>query len=153
MAKLVKTEAVVEGRTEVRWTLVEDDPTPEWDEDHEPSVVGEPATRLTAAARLSGSARYTSDVRLPGGLEAAVLRSPHANARLTSIQLEARPQRPRRAGCARPRRLPGLRRRRCPDRRAAVRGGGGGRGRGRDRRRRGRWRWWPWIRSGSRSAS
>jgi len=89
MAKLVKTEAVVEGRTEERWTLVEEDPTPEWDDGHRPHVVGEPATRLTAAARLSGAARFTSDMRLPGQLEAAVLRSPHANARLTSIQLDA----------------------------------------------------------------
>ena len=50
---------------------------------------GEPATRLTAAARVSGGARYTSDVRLPGQLEALVLRSPHANARLISIDLDA----------------------------------------------------------------
>ena len=89
MAKLVKTEAVVEGRTEVRWTLVEEDATPEWAEDAQPAVIGQPATRLTASARLSGAARYTSDIRLPGQLEAAVLRSPHANARLASISLDA----------------------------------------------------------------
>src|SRR3954449_2645559 len=28
VARLIKTEAVVEGRTEVRWTLVEEDSTP-----------------------------------------------------------------------------------------------------------------------------
>ena len=89
MAKLVKTEAVVEGRTEVRWTLVEEDAAPEWALDATPRPVGEPATRLTAAARISGAARYTSDVRLPGQLETLVLRSPHANARLVSIDLDA----------------------------------------------------------------
>jgi CO/xanthine dehydrogenase Mo-binding subunit len=89
MAKLVKTEAVVEGRTEERWTLVEEDATPEWAQDAKPAVIGEPATRLTASARLTGTARYTSDVRLPGQLEAAVLRSPHAHARLASISLDA----------------------------------------------------------------
>ncbi|HYW29150.1 MAG TPA: xanthine dehydrogenase family protein molybdopterin-binding subunit [Gaiellales bacterium] len=89
MAKLVKTEAVVEGRTEERWTLVEEDATPEWAPGAEPAVIGEPATRLTAPARLTGTARYTSDIRLPGQLEAAVLRSPHAHARLTSISLDA----------------------------------------------------------------
>ena len=89
MARLIKTEAVVEGRTEVRWTLVEEDSTPEWPADQPPGVVGEPTTRLTAGARLSGSARYTSDVQLPRQLEATVLRSPHANARLTSIALDA----------------------------------------------------------------
>ena len=89
MARLIKTEAVVEGRTEVRWTLVEEDSTPEWPADQPPGVVGEPTTRLTAGARLSGSARYTSDMQLPRQLEATVLRSPHANARLTSISLDA----------------------------------------------------------------
>ena len=89
MAKLVKTEAVVEGRTEERWTLVEEDATPEWAPAASPAVIGEPATRLTASARLTGTARYTSDIRLPGQLEAAVLRSPHAHARLTSISLDA----------------------------------------------------------------
>jgi CO/xanthine dehydrogenase Mo-binding subunit len=89
MAKLVKTEAVVEGRTEERWTLVEEDATPEWADGATPRPIGEPATRLTAAARVSGGARYTSDVRLPGQLEALVLRSPHANARLISIDLDA----------------------------------------------------------------
>ena len=89
MAKLVKTEAVVEGRTEERWTLVEEDATPEWSPDAPPPVIGEPATRLTAPARLTGTARYTSDIKLPGQLEAAVLRSPHAHARLTSISLDA----------------------------------------------------------------
>jgi len=89
MARLVKTEAVVEGRTEERWTLVEDDPVPEWSDDRPPGVVGEPATRVTAAARLTGTAQFTSDVKLPRQLEAAVLRSPHAHARLTSISLDA----------------------------------------------------------------
>ena len=89
MARLIKTEAVVEGRTEVRWTLVEEDSTPEWQADQPPGVVGEPTTRLTAEARLSGSARYTSDMQLPRQLEATVLRSPHANARLTSISVDA----------------------------------------------------------------
>jgi CO/xanthine dehydrogenase Mo-binding subunit len=89
VARLIKTEAVVEGRTEVRWTLVEEDSTPEWPADQPPGVVGQPATRLTAAARLSGSARYTSDMLLPRQLEATVLRSPHANARLASISLDA----------------------------------------------------------------
>ncbi|HUZ85300.1 MAG TPA: xanthine dehydrogenase family protein, partial [Gaiellales bacterium] len=87
-ARLVRTEAVVEGRVEQRYALVEDDDTPEYGPaGAEP--VGLPHTRLTAAARLTGGARFTSDLRLPGMLEARVLRSPHANARLLSIDLEA----------------------------------------------------------------
>ena len=87
--RLIKTEAVVEGRVEERWTLVEDDATPEYDDANPPAVIGTPTPRVTAKARLDGSARYTSDIKLPAQLEAAVLRSPHANAKLTAIDVEA----------------------------------------------------------------
>ena len=85
----MKTEAVIEGRTEERWVLVEEDDTPEWAVDERPPVIGRPATRLTARARVTGTATYTSDVNLSGMLEARVLRSPHANARVTAIDLDA----------------------------------------------------------------
>ncbi|HEX2378901.1 MAG TPA: xanthine dehydrogenase family protein molybdopterin-binding subunit [Gaiellales bacterium] len=88
-AKLVKTEAVVEGRTEVRWTLVEEDDTPEFEDGAATRPIGEPTPRITARARTTGSARFTVDIALPGLLEAAVLRSPHANARVTSLDLDA----------------------------------------------------------------
>ena len=87
--RLIKTEAVVEGRVEERWTLVEDDATPEYDDANPPAVIGTPTPRVTARTRLDGSARYTSDIKLPAQLEAAVLRSPHANAKLTAIDVEA----------------------------------------------------------------
>ncbi|MGZ4482636.1 MAG: xanthine dehydrogenase family protein molybdopterin-binding subunit, partial [Gaiellales bacterium] len=77
------------GRTEERWTLVEEDDTPEYDPEHPPRVVGDPAPRVTARQRVTGTAVFTSDVRLPGMLEAAVLRSPHANARVISLDLDA----------------------------------------------------------------
>ena len=41
--------------------------------------------RADSAAKVTGSARYTSDVELPGMLHARVLRSPHAHARVLSI--------------------------------------------------------------------
>jgi CO/xanthine dehydrogenase Mo-binding subunit len=88
-AKLVKTEAVVEGRTEVRWTLVEEDDTPEFEDGAASRPIGEPTPRITARARTTGAARFTVDIALPGLLEAAVLRSPHANARVTSLDLDA----------------------------------------------------------------
>jgi CO/xanthine dehydrogenase Mo-binding subunit len=88
-AKLVKTEAVVEGRTEVRWTLVEEDDTPEFEDGTATRPIGDPTPRITARARTTGSARFTVDIALPGLLEAAVLRSPHANARVTSLDLDA----------------------------------------------------------------
>ena len=46
--RLIKTEAVVEGRVEERWTLVEDDATPEYDDANPPAVIGTPTPRVTA---------------------------------------------------------------------------------------------------------
>ena len=87
--KLVKTEAVVEGRTEVRWTLVEDDDTPEFEDGSATHPIGDPTPRITARARTTGTAHFTVDIALPGLLEAAVLRSPHANAKVTALDLDA----------------------------------------------------------------
>jgi CO/xanthine dehydrogenase Mo-binding subunit len=89
MARLVRSQVEMEGRYEERWTLVEDDSTPEYGDDEELAVVGRPHPRVSAAARVSGSARFISDIALPGLTHAAVLRSPHANARVTSLDLDA----------------------------------------------------------------
>jgi CO/xanthine dehydrogenase Mo-binding subunit len=89
MARLVRTQVEMEGRYEERWTLVEDDSTPEYTDDEPLAVVGQPHPRVSAAARVSGSARFISDIDLPGLAHAAVLRSPHANARVTSLDLDA----------------------------------------------------------------
>jgi CO/xanthine dehydrogenase Mo-binding subunit len=89
MARLVRTEAVVEGRVEERFALVEDDDTPEYQPERRPLPLGVEQPRITGWARVSGAARYTSDIRLPGMLEALVLRSPHARANVTSLDLAA----------------------------------------------------------------
>ncbi len=79
----------MEGRYEERWTLVEDDTTPEYAEGEELAVVGHPHARVSAAARVSGGARFISDIDLAGMVHAAVLRSPHANARVTALDRAA----------------------------------------------------------------
>ena len=89
MARLVRSQVEMEGRYEERWTLVEDDSTPEYADDEPLAVVGQPHTRVSAAARVSGSARFISDISLQGLTHAAVLRSPHANARVTALDLDA----------------------------------------------------------------
>jgi aerobic carbon-monoxide dehydrogenase large subunit len=38
---------------------------------------------------LTGKGRYVDDIKLPGTLYLAILRSPHAHARITSIDLSA----------------------------------------------------------------
>jgi CO/xanthine dehydrogenase Mo-binding subunit len=49
------------------------------------SAIGTGVRRGDAVAKVAGTARYTADVRLPGMLHAKVLRSPHAHARLLSV--------------------------------------------------------------------
>jgi CO/xanthine dehydrogenase Mo-binding subunit len=86
VARLIRTEKEVEGRFEEVWLVVEEDALEQW-----PAgpldVVGRPAPRSDGLARARGEATYTADIKLPGMLHAAVLRSPHAHARVTRIDL------------------------------------------------------------------
>ena len=50
-------------------------------------TVGHPTPRIDALERVTGQAHYTGDVKLPGMLYARVLRSPHAHARIRSIDV------------------------------------------------------------------
>jgi CO/xanthine dehydrogenase Mo-binding subunit len=87
MARLIKTEKEVEGRYTEQWVVVEEDALEQWPEGPL-ATVGRPATRVDGLARARGEARYTQDIKLPGMLHAAVLRSPHARARVKQIDLK-----------------------------------------------------------------
>ena len=90
MARFVRTQREVEGRFEDVFALVdEDDDLETWRDEDQLTLVGRPAPRRDGAARASGVARYTVDVQLPRMLHAAVLRSPHAAARVVSLDLDA----------------------------------------------------------------
>jgi xanthine dehydrogenase YagR molybdenum-binding subunit len=82
VARLIRTEKEVEGRYEEVWLVVEEDALEQWPAGPR-EVVGRPATRLDGIERASGQAVYTADLRKPGMLHAAVLRSPHPRARAT----------------------------------------------------------------------
>jgi CO/xanthine dehydrogenase Mo-binding subunit len=86
MARLIRTEKEIEGRYTEQWIVVEEDVLEQWPEGPL-QTVGRPATRVDGLARARGEARYTQDLRLPGMLHAAVLRSPHARARVNKIDL------------------------------------------------------------------
>ena len=89
MPRLVKTVTEMEGRFEEKWVLVEEDGIISWEPEAELTVVGKPAPRQTGPQRVSGLARYTVDVALPGMLHAAVLRSPVAHGRVKALQIDA----------------------------------------------------------------
>ena len=86
MARLIRTEKEVEGRYEDVWIVVDEDALDQW-----PAgplkTVGQKVPRVDGAQRARGQAPYTADLRLPGMLHTAVLRSPHARARVTRIDL------------------------------------------------------------------
>ncbi|MBD0290009.1 MAG: xanthine dehydrogenase family protein molybdopterin-binding subunit [Thermoleophilia bacterium] len=87
MARLIRTEKEVEGRYQEQWIVVEEDFLDPWPAGAR-DAVGRPTARIDGRERARGEARYTGDLRLPGLLHAAVLRSPHAHARVR--RLEAR---------------------------------------------------------------
>jgi xanthine dehydrogenase YagR molybdenum-binding subunit len=86
VARLIRTEKEVEGEYTEQWVVVEEDVVEQWPAGPR-EVVGRPAQRLDGYERARGQAVYTADLMLPGMLHAAVLRSPHAHARVTNLDL------------------------------------------------------------------
>jgi CO/xanthine dehydrogenase Mo-binding subunit len=84
VARLIRTEKEVEGRFEEVWLVVEEDPLEQWPGGAR-TTVGQRAERVDAKQRIGGEARYTADLSFPGMLHAAILRSPHAHARVNHI--------------------------------------------------------------------
>ena len=60
-----------------------------WPKDVALKEVGHGRPRLEGVDKVTGRARYTTDVRLAGQLEAVVLRCPHPHARVRSIDVSA----------------------------------------------------------------
>jgi CO/xanthine dehydrogenase Mo-binding subunit len=88
VARLIKTEKEVEGRYSETWIVVEEDALEQWPSGPR-DVVGRPAAKVDGYERARGEALYTSDIRLPGMLHAALVRSPFAKARVRSLDLAA----------------------------------------------------------------
>jgi carbon-monoxide dehydrogenase large subunit len=61
-------------------TIIENRPT---------TVIGQRMLRREDPALLTGEAKFTNDLNIPGALHLAVLRSPHAHARIKSIDVAA----------------------------------------------------------------
>jgi len=56
-------------------------------EDARPSVLGQRLLRREDPALLTGEAKFTNDLNIPGALHLAVLRSPYAHARITAVDV------------------------------------------------------------------
>lgn len=79
--------------TDVERAIPPDEPPP-WPVNKDLAVVGKPAPRLDGPLKVTGAARYTADVRLPGMLHARVVRSPHPHAKVLSIDTSAAERHP-----------------------------------------------------------
>ena len=58
---------------------------PSWPEKRK--IIGTSVTRIDGPLKVSGKAKYSYDRNLPGLLHAKILRSPHAHARIKSLDL------------------------------------------------------------------
>ncbi len=86
-ARFITTRVEVEGREEIR--VVERpafEPAP-WVEETSLAVVGTRVERADALEKVTGRAIYTADLRRPGMLYAAILRSPVARGRIRRLDL------------------------------------------------------------------
>src|SRR3989454_12727790 len=55
---------------------------------HESRVVGKPTKRIEGLEKVTGPARYTEDLYLPGMLHARLVLSPHPHGRVAAVPLE-----------------------------------------------------------------
>ena len=85
MTRVIKTKVEIEGKIHEETVVIEEEEPSPWQEGREFKVVGRGINRIDARERVTGAARYTYDVALPGMLFAAVLRSPHPHARIVSV--------------------------------------------------------------------
>jgi xanthine dehydrogenase YagR molybdenum-binding subunit len=62
---------------------------PKYNWSRTPTVVGTHVKRLDGPDKVTGRAKYTFDIKRPGMLYARIVRSPHAHARVLSVDLSA----------------------------------------------------------------
>ncbi|MDQ6885769.1 MAG: xanthine dehydrogenase family protein molybdopterin-binding subunit [Gemmatimonadota bacterium] len=87
--RFVHTTVDVEGREEVKIVELPAFEPPPWGSDAELGIVGARVSRRDGEEKVTGRARYTSDIVRPRMLHAAILRAPVASGRITRMDLDA----------------------------------------------------------------
>ncbi len=85
MPKLVKTKVENEGRVTEEFAWVETPKTTPWDVEEELRIVGKPIARVDGVERVTGAAKYTTDIQLPRMVHGKFLRSPYPHARVVNV--------------------------------------------------------------------
>ena len=83
--KVVRTKSEFEGTISEETALVEGTDVRSWGSADALTIVGKGHPRIDGIARVTGRARYTQDLYLPGMLHVRMLRSPYPRARVRKI--------------------------------------------------------------------
>ena len=89
MVRVVRTKVTVEGRVHEETVIIEGEEPPPWEDSAALRTVGQAIPRVDGRERVTGAARYTYDIQLPGMIYGAILRSPHAHARIKRLDIAA----------------------------------------------------------------
>jgi xanthine dehydrogenase YagR molybdenum-binding subunit len=87
--KKVRVPRVVNGIEQMVEVEVEDVAGPVWGPNDKHTLLNHRYTRVDGPLKVSGTAKYTYDVRLPNMLYGRVLRCPHAHAKVRTIDFTA----------------------------------------------------------------
>src|SRR2546429_5446720 len=87
--KKIRVPRVVNGVEQMVEIEVDDVAGPTWGPNDKHTLLNHRLTRVDGPLKVSGAARYTYDVRLPGMLYARVRRCPHAHARIAKFDSSA----------------------------------------------------------------
>ncbi|HEY0079267.1 MAG TPA: xanthine dehydrogenase family protein molybdopterin-binding subunit [Pyrinomonadaceae bacterium] len=87
--KKVLVPRVVNGKETMVEIEVDDVAGAAWGANDRHTLLNKSHTRVDAPLKVTGAARYSYDVRLPGMLYGRILRSPHSHARITRLDLSA----------------------------------------------------------------
>ena len=85
--RFVSTTVEVEGREETKIVELPAFEMPPWTESQTFDIVGTSPLRVDALPKVTGVARYTADLVLPGMLHAVIVRAPIAAGRVTELAL------------------------------------------------------------------
>src|SRR3990170_4994566 len=89
MPKTKKVKSTVTENGETKEVEIEvPDVEVSWGKREDRKTVGTRYTRLDGYEKVTGKAKYTYDINLPGMLHGKILRSPYAKGRITAIDLE-----------------------------------------------------------------
>ena len=83
--RVITTHLEFEGQVFEQRVVMEGEEPAVWGADADLRVVGKPAPRVDGRERVTGAAKYSYDIQLPGMLTAVALRSPHPHARIVSV--------------------------------------------------------------------